>query len=701
VSQPAWSPDRRFASVRLVALAVGVILSARLVHVQLIQHGQWSDEAQRQWLQTRVVPARRGDIADRHGRPLALTVSSYRVGLSGSLVDDPDALAEALSDVFGEEPAAYRARIDRLGDGYRVLSRQTHLGHAARQRLARFPELNIQEQLGRVYPLDGVGASLLGFCRVDPDSTRHLTGIELGIDDLLAGEPGRARLVRSARRGQDHGEVVIDPARHGLDVSLTIDADLQEICESRLAEAVPATGARSGSVIIVEPGSGDVLAAASWPLVASRRDAVRDAAAWVNRNFTEPYEPGSVFKVFTAAALLNCGAIDTTTVFDCSRGDFGRFEIGEASGHEFGRLAFHAGFALSSNRWFARAVANIAPREHFRSLLDFGFGRGTGIPYPNEQDGTLAAPATWSARSQETIAIGQEVAVTPLQLALAIGAVANGGTLYAPRLVAEVRDHEGQLVRRTEPRPLRQVLAPGVDLVLHEAMRNVVAWGTARDIQRDGLVMAGKTGTAQKAVPGEGYAAGLHTATFAGYLPADDPQLVIVAVIDEPLYRYHYASQSAAPLFGAIVDDVRRTTSWLTDVERHGIVVAGPDRQRRVTVPDVLFLDAGRAAERLQLASLRVAVPVVEGEVVMQVPAAGSLVAPGTAVALTVTAGDVAGPDVCPDLLGLSNRQVRALAARLGIPIEVDGIGYVSSQRPEAGSPLPRTGITVSLEAPW
>ncbi|MBD3219701.1 PASTA domain-containing protein [bacterium] len=696
-----WTPDRRFAAVRFLAVAVGLVLAARMVQVQLVQHAQWRDEARGQWLKTRVVPAPRGSILDREGRPLALTVSSYRVGLSGTLVEDRGALAAALSDVFGGDPRHHQRMLERLGDRYRVLSAQTHLDHARRERLARFPEVNVQEQLGRVYPLDGVGASLLGFYRVDPDSTRHLTGLELGLDDLLAGQPGQARRVQSARRGEDHGEVVVEPARHGRDVILTLDADLQEICESRLAPAVQRTGSASGSILVIAPDTGDILAAASWPLVATRERPVAAAAAWVNRNLTVPYEPGSVFKIFTAAALLQCGAVDTTTVFDCRDGRFGGFEIGEAAGHEFGRIGFHAALALSSNRWFARAVANISPREHFRTLLDLGFGRGTGVPYPNEQDGTLQVPAGWSARSQETIAIGQEVAVTPLQLALAVGAVANGGTLLAPRLVDTIRDERGRVVERRPVRPLRRVLEPDVAAILGEAMENVVEWGTARGIRLDGLAMAGKTGTAQKARPGEGYVPGLYIATFAGYLPADDPRLVIVTVLDEPDWEHHYASTSAAPLFAAIVDDIRRTTDWLSDRRRDHITVPAPVGEDGVIVPDVLYLDAARAAQRLRLAGLEVTGGLEGGPVLAQVPEAGGRVAPGTPVTLTTRPARATEPSHAPDLIGLSNRQVRAIAASLGLEVMLEGTGYVERQDPAPGTPLSGAPITVSLEAAW
>lgn len=701
MSSSADSLDLRFRTGRLVCLVVGVVLAARLVQLQVVQHDRWQEEARRQWLQATDIPARRGDLLDRAGRPLALTISSYRVGVSGGLVANPEALAAVLADVFGGTPTEHLTWLRGLGSRYQVLARQTALDHGQLQTLARFPAVNVEEQLGRVYPLDGVGASLVGFYRVHQDSTRQLTGLELGLDAQLAGEPGRAQRVRSGRPGQDHGSRVVTPARHGDHVTLTIDADLQEICESRLARAVPATESSAGSVIIVDPRQGEVLAAASWPLIATREQPVADAAAWVNRNFTVPYEPGSVFKIFTASALLTCGAVDTSTVFDCTDTRFDGFTIGEAAGHQYGRLSFMEAFERSSNVWFARAVDNMAPREHHRMLLDFGFARGTGLPYPAEGDGILASPSTWSRRSQPTIAIGQELSATPLQLAMAVAAVANGGVLLAPRLIAAVHDAEGNLVHQEAGGPLRRVMPADVAAVVRQAMVRVVDQGTGQVVARDWADIAGKTGTAQKARPGEGYAAGLHTATFTGFLPADDPRLVIVAVLDEPSYRHHYAAQSAAPLFGDIVDDIRRTTSWLDAPGREGIRVHELAAADLVPVPDLLLLDGTAALERLRLVGLTVRGPYAGGEVVMQVPSPGSLVPKGTEVSLTMWQRDAAGPEVCPDLRGLSNRQAQALAARLGLELTVTGTGYVAAQQPPPGRPLDGRKVAITMEAPW
>jgi stage V sporulation protein D (sporulation-specific penicillin-binding protein) len=690
----------RLVLLKLLGLAAGLILAGRLVHIQVIEHPTYRDAAARQWLQAQTVAPRRGDLTDRHGRPLALTVSAFRVGVAGSLVRQPEVLATALGAVLEQSSAAVARALDRAGDRHVVLARQALLSPAERRRLQRFPAVTVDPQPGRVYPLDGVGASLIGFARQDPDSTRHRTALERGLDHLLTGRPGRALRVRSARAGRDHGLVEVEPVRDGADVTLTLDADLQEICESRLAEAVADAGARAGSVLVLAPATGDVLAAASWPLLETRSRPVADAATWINRNFTEDYEPGSVFKLFTAAALLAAGAVDTATVIDCSDRQFDGFRLSEAAGHEFGRLGFLEAFARSSNVWFARAVANLAPAEHHRALLDFGFGRGTGAPYPAEDDGMLAPPAHWSGRSQETLAIGQEVAVTPLQLGLATCAVANGGLLPAPRLWTEARGPDGAVVRTNPPRLLRRVLPPGLDAILRRALRRVVTDGTGAVVDRPWVAIGGKTGTAQKAVPGRGYRDGLYSATFAGMLPVEAPRLVIVAVLDEPRGIKHYASQSAAPLFGAVVDDIRRTTDWLTDVDRTSQPVVVTPPPVTVPAPDVLFLDAGHASRRLRQAGLSVRGATASGVVVAQVPAPGSRLEPGQTVTLTVrTRG--AREQLCPDLRGLSNRQVQTLAARLGLDVVVRGLGTVGQQDPAPGAPLPAGRVNVTMEAPW
>ncbi len=692
---------RRLVIVRWSCLLVAAVLSARLVQVQVFQHEKHREAAERQWLEARTITPRRGDLLDRAGRPLALTVSSFQVGVATSRVRDREALVETLADVLDLNPSQVRRQLKAAAGDHTVLARQAFLDQDQQRRLRRFAAVTVDEQIGRVYPLDGLGAALLGFFRVEPKGTVHQTGLERSLDQFLSGRAGRAMRVRSGVLGQDHGEVVVEPVRHGHHVVLTLDADLQEICESRLAESVKATGARAGSVLVVEPRTGDVLASASWPQVATRERSVSDLACWSDRNLTAAYEPGSVFKIFTAAALLTRGAIDTATVYDCSQNQLDGMTLREAAGKRYGRLTFMDAFKFSSNVWFARAVANLSRDEMHRALLDFGFGRGSGAPYPAENDGRLAPPAAWSARSQATLAIGQEISATPLQLGMAAAAVANGGTLMAPRFYSEVRGPDGATLRTVPPQPLRQVMPRGLDVLLREAMGRVVREGTGTLAARSWVTIGGKTGTAQKAAPGRGYADGLHSATFIGMLPLEAPRLVVVAVLDEPDRAHHFASRSATPLFAAIVDDIRRTTAWLTDVDHQSERLVLDAEPERVQVPDVVLLSSARAAVRLRQAGLEVRGGERSGRVVQQVPAAGSLLVPGAEVTLTVAAAVGDQQQASPDVRGLSNREVRELAARLGVPVRITGVGYARQQEPPPGERLTDAGLLVRMGDPW
>ncbi|RKZ13474.1 hypothetical protein DRQ50_10410, partial [bacterium] len=201
----------RFTVVKGVCLVVALTLVARLVQVQVFQHDRFREAADRQWLQAQTIKPRRGDLHDRNGRPLAITVASSRVGVAGSLVRDRAALSEVLADVLDQKPADVARQLAGAGNRHEVLSRQAFLSQDQQRRLSRFPAVTVDHQIGRVYPLDGVGASWVGFYREDPDSTQHRTGLELGLDDLLVGQPGRAMRVRSARAGEDHGLVVVEP----------------------------------------------------------------------------------------------------------------------------------------------------------------------------------------------------------------------------------------------------------------------------------------------------------------------------------------------------------------------------------------------------------------------------------------------------------------------------------------------------------
>ncbi len=687
-------------------LSIALVFCARLLNIQIFRHDYFQRRAEIQWRSPIDLAPERGNLYDRHGRPLALSVKTWRIGVSTQKLDRAQQAVVTLAELLELPADAIRSRLQAAAGRHVVLAQHAVLSPAELDRLREYESVTLDDLRSRIYPLGGIGASLIGHFRSGegqgPDIT---TGLEQSLAFYLAGQTGKAWRLESPMPDESLGTIVLQEAVHGRNVLLTLDADLQEICERVLARSVVRYGAKGGSILIVEPACGDILAAASYPLLADRSQRCSDPAVWNNCNFTGQYEPGSVFKIFTAASLLANGAIDTATVYDCDDSDFGRFTIRNSDGHSFEMLSFMEAFSQSCNVYFARAVGNLSPEEFYRDLTEFGFGQRTRFPYQAQAAGILKPPADWSGRSQSTIAIGQEVAVTPLQLAMAVSAVANGGILYAPRIVRQIHDREGRVIENCPPIPLHRVVSEALAALLREAMARVVSEGTGEGAALPWIRTGGKTGTAQKCLDGHGYARGKYVASFAGCVPSDRPRLVILAVVDEASGVNHYAAQSAVPMFRDVVTEIRRTTDWLTGVCNEATGVgAGSTVARSVTVPDVMYLSTALATAELRRVGLSVGGGDKEGCVVGQLPGPGALIISGGQVRITVAArrhaSAEAGP-ACPDMHGLSYREVRNIAARLGVNIEIEGVGYVAAQQPPAGSSLGSAGIRVRMVAPW
>lgn len=696
----------RFRILQLILLVAGLALAGRVIQIQVFKHSQLRQVAESTWSDDIAIPPERGNIYDSAMRPLALSVSSWRVGVATSLLeDDRTRVANLLGTVLERKPRDLLREIRKAAGTHIVVAPREVLTRDEMMAMRAHRAITVEDLRARVYPFDGLAASLVGFHRQDPEG-EVATGLEYGLREFLNGRTGRARLITTGKTGQNLGQVEVEAARHGKSLVLTLDADLQDICEERLGRSVAETGAEGGSVLVLDPDTGSILAAASWPLMDQREGRHPDGRVWQNRNFNTIYEPGSVFKIFTAASLLRHGAIDTVMAFDCTNSDIGDgIRIENDEGHAYGNLPFMPAFARSSNIYFARAVANLRNEELYNDLLAFGFGQGTGVPYPGTSAGILHSPDVWSRRSKPTLAIGQEVAVTPLQLGLAVCAVANGGTLYAPRLIREVRDAEGNLVETMEPRALRQVISEPLAGILREAMGRVVEHGTGVAAREDWIRSGGKTGTAEKSRDGHGYTAGAYVASFSGIVPVDDPQLVILAVLDEPEGIKHYASMSAVPLFRAVVRDIRARTDYLTEVPGARTAArARPRSGETRVVPDVLHLSLEAAADRLRRSGLQVAGEDKGGLVIQQVPLPGTRLMRDAVVHLTTgpqPGAVLAAEALVPDFRGLSNRQARSLAARLGIDVSISGTGYAVAQNPAPGGATAHGPVTIRMEAQW
>ncbi len=685
--------------LRILVIVAGIVLAGRIIQIQVFAHEHYGRIAQVVWGETMTLAPVRGRLHDRNGQALAVSVTTWEIGIPTSLLTDIDRTAAVAAKALNLDAQELVGRMRRARGRYLPLANHVILTREQKAALESDDAINLDENVTRIYPHDGVGASLLGFFRYGAKDT-VATGLEYSLSHYLAGKPGSARKIKTPAANGGLGQIVLEEPVDGEDLTLTLDVQLQAICESQLQQAVARCKAKGGSVLILDPQNGDVLAAASWPLMASRQGPHADPALWNNCNFTSQYEPGSVFKVFTMASLLSNSAIDTATVFDCNDPDFNGYRIDNENHHRYGNLSLMRAFTKSSNIYFARAVGNLSDQEFYRDLVSYGFGQLTSIPYQGQVKGILRRPAQWSKRSKSTLGIGQEIAVTPLQLGLALCAVANGGTLYAPRLI---RDITNPVTRRTEevaPLALRQVMSPELTAVLREAMGRVVEEGTGVAAKMDWIATGGKTGTAQLSIDGRSLQAGAFMASFGGIAPLGEPRLVILTVLNQPQGIYHFASQSAVPLFREILREIRNETAWLTDVPgARTAMVPSQTKGSLSTVPDVLFLSVDNAAQRLGAEGFAVVGAERPGLVIQQVPGAGTLCKRGQAIQLTVGPLESVQPAataLCPDFSGLSDRQVRSLAGRLGISVVLVGNGYVRHQNITSGEQL--NGRVVQVE---
>lgn len=513
-------------------LAATVVVGLRTAHLTLREGEYWTTRAAQQHADGLTLPAPRGTIYDRNGVPLAASRDVYRIAIAPREVRERELIIDALHDVGGMTLRDARRATDTKR---RWVVLPGRFGAAARERLDGVPGVHFETVQQRFYPHGTVAVELLG--RVNAEGTA-LGGLELELDEALRGEPGHAIVRRDSRGRAIPGAMVrtVEP-RAGNDVYLTIDAELQSIADEALRAAVDSTHASSGEFLLLDPRTGEVLAAAS-------RGAGGAASNW--RAVTVPYEPGSTIKPFLVASLLASGRARMDDSVFAEHGQWHYHGRTISDVHGYGWLSVHEALEKSSNVAMAKLSMRLDPATQYQYLRDFGFGSPTAVRYPSESGGLLRQPRQWSRQSQPSLAIGYEIAVTPLQMALAYGAIANGGELLEPRLVREVRSHDGRVQKTFERQVVRRVIPERTADQLREALVAVVEGGTGRRAALGPFVVAGKTGTARIAEGGH-YVPGAYTASFAGFFPADDPQLVFLAKLDEPQGAY-YGGLTAAPI---------------------------------------------------------------------------------------------------------------------------------------------------------
>jgi cell division protein FtsI (penicillin-binding protein 3) len=547
---------RRLAVVAALLTCACVLVGVRLVTIGLLEHERWTEFADRQQLRSVPLDPERGALLDREGRELAVSVPAWSAFANPSLFPDESARLEAarrLAPALGLSEAAVGRRLQRRSH-FTWLRRK--LGPEQRDAVAAVgvEGVGFVEESRRSYPNGELAAHVLGLVGTD---NQGLEGLEFQLDRIVAGRPGRLLTMKDARGAEflPEGLSCLPPAR-GADVVLTLDAVIQHFAERELRNALERTGARAGSVIVMFPGNGDVAALSNLPTFNPNNEPTYPSHLRTNRAVASCYEPGSTFKMFTAAAALESGRARPDELVDCGRG---RIRVGGAvirDHHPFDRLTVEQVLAKSSNVGTVRLAQRVGADELHATLVRLGFGRRTGLGFPGESAGILRGLDEWSPRSLASVSFGQEVAVSALQLTAAACAVANGGLLPPPRLVREVRRADGR-VERPARQPAERVLSERTARSLSLMLESVVVDGTARRAAVPGYRVAGKTGTAQKIGDDGTYLDDRHVASFVGWAPARQPAFVALVVLDEPRSPY-YGGTAAAPVFAALARDVLR-----------------------------------------------------------------------------------------------------------------------------------------------
>jgi stage V sporulation protein D (sporulation-specific penicillin-binding protein) len=654
-----------------------VVLWLRVTWLQVVRHSYYAGRAELNQEQRVLVRPVRGELLDRRGRPLARDLLTCSVSAAPREMRDPAIVARGLA-------ALLHLDARRLAGEFRAhprfvwvaRHRPPEVGGAVAARKWRGVHLSVETR--REYTLGTAASEILG--RTDLDDS-GVDGLELQLDGELRGRPGWATRFRVG--GSHTVELPRGLSRaptDGRSAVLTLDLDLQSIVEHHLARAVDTLRAVRGFALFLDPRTGAILASACVPHLSPGK-----ARNWP---FTDQYEPGSTFKVVAAGTALEEDLARPGQYFDAGNG-----VCQVVPGVFFHDSHKATGFTLfgavqhSSNIVMAKLGLLAGPERIYRYATALGFGSLTGLDFPGETGGRLRSPAHWSARSCPTIAIGHEVSVTQLQLALAYAAIANGGVLMEPMLVHEMRDAEGRVLHRYGPRASRRVFSEATTATLREMLTAVVDSGTATATRVPGLALAGKTGTAQKFDPAiRGYAPGKYLSSFVGFAPASAPTLVGIVVIDEPRTGHYYGGEIAAPVFREVMLDLRRLPdspfgSGSTEV------AAKPPAPASVVVPDLRLLPQLAAERRLVQHGLRARFEGRGSRALAQSPVAGQAAERGARVTVWLAARE-GSAGLLPDVVGLPLREALRRLTPWQVRTRITGSGIVVRQTPAAGTPL-------------
>jgi cell division protein FtsI (penicillin-binding protein 3) len=661
-------------------------ISARLVYLQVSSHERLVERAHKQQQDAIETAPQRGPLLDRRERELARSIETTSVFVApdefrtekketeAQTLGEIDCTANNLSSVLAlneKELADQITEARKNGRGFIWIARRINPDRAQALETMQLPGVHTRKEPKRFYPNGSLAANVLGFVGLDGNG---LAGIEQAFNEKILGEPGKLFIQKDSRGfAYESSEI---PGRPGQTIVLTIDQSIQYQAEAALTSAIARSHAKSGTAIVMDPHTGEILALANAPTFDPNNVGAAPPAARANWALQNIYEPGSTFKIIAYSAAFEKGLAKPDDHIDCQMGSITVAKRVVHDHEPFGNLTLTEALAKSSNVAAIKLGLRVGNTTMHEYITRFGFGSRTGIELPGETAGMIHPVSRWLPSSIGSVAIGQEVGVTPLQMAAAFSALANDGVRIAPHVIREIRSSTGTSIYRPNPEQ-RRVISKDTARALRGMLEGVTLNGTAKKAQLDGYTAAGKTGTAQKVDPQtKRYSNTKYVASFVGFAPVNNPAVVIIVVIDEPAGAYH-GGDVAAPVFRQIAEQILPEMGVMPDTEfkNENELVASV---REAPAPDPKLQNEIEQDKHAAAATLpKVVSRANSGEVVYAVSTNKAM--------------------LMPNLRGRSVRDVARACAQLGLQLEAHGEGRVVKQTPEPGTEL-QSGQTIFVD---
>ena len=681
-------------------------LGGRLFYLQVVSGQALQRRAQSQWTSESAIQPTRGMILDRNGAVLAQSATAYAASASPRQVKDPARFAALLSPVLDVEAAAIEKKVSDTGKGGVTLKRQ--LSRETAQQLKRMKAeyaargsdaldgLYLDEESKRYYPMGAFASQLIGLTTIDGTGQ---AGLEQSLDRYLSGKAGRVlSQIDGKGRSLGYGDSEYVPAVDGGSVTLTIDASIQSFAEQAAREALEVNNAKAVRVLAMDPATGEILAVVNKPDFDLNDPPRNDVKALTerlrDRALTDAYEPGSTFKVITAASALDAGLVSVDEGFYCAGSVVVEGGKIRCWGKPHGAETFAQALQNSCNPVFVEMGLRLGADRLYQYLDAFGIGHRTGVDIPGEADGIVIPKSAVKRVDIARIGFGQSVAVTPLQLLTAVCAAVNGGNLMRPYVIKRISDAEGNVLQAGERKVVGHPISGQTSATMRRLLEDVVAQGGGKNAHIPGYHVGGKTGTAQVYVDGV-VSRERHIGSFVGFAPADDPRIAVILIVDEADVPVDFGSVTAAPYAREILERALVYMGVAPDTDE-------PPAQQ-VSVPDVTGMAVDEARALLEDDGLDSVLDGAGGTVTGQLPAAGADMSAGALVMLYVSGPAPSDEErvSVPDVTGMPVTEANRLLRAYGLELLAEGSGLAVAQIPAAGEQVnPTTRVAVRFETP-